>query len=79
MLKKFFTSIVFSAAAVLSAAPEKVVHLAFNKAGEYKDLCGNVSVSVNKKAKAPSGWRAPRQKDGLALRPDWFMLWAWCL
>ena len=63
MLKKFFTSIVFSAAAVLSAAPEKVVHLAFNKAGEYKDLCGNVSVSVNKKAKAPV-WQPDGVKGG---------------
>ena len=61
MLKKFFTSIVFSAAAVLSAAPEKVVHRAFDKAGEYKDLCGNVVVRAGKKAPV---WQADGIKGG---------------
>ena len=54
-MKKLMLAALPMAAMLVQAAPEKVVHLSFDQAGELKDICGHVKVL---KAAGDPQWQA---------------------
>ena len=60
-MKKLMLAALPMAAMLVQAAPEKVVHLSFDQAGELKDLCGHVKVL---KAAGDPQWQADGVSGG---------------
>jgi len=46
MLKDLLLTVLFAGSLLVQAAPEKVVHLSFDRDGEFKDSCGKVTVQT---------------------------------